>query len=89
MVSLVSCGRKALWSVGVFCSTEDLDVGLTESWGESKQTSKGEVDPLYFPVAFMMAAAINVPLSRAEKKEKKPNAGMERGSQVDKREKIR
>ena len=27
------------------CSAEDLDVGLSESWGESKQTSKGEVDP--------------------------------------------
>ena len=38
----------------------------------------------------MIAAAINVPQGRAEKKKKnKPtNAGMERGSQVDKRKKI-
>ena len=39
----------------------------------------------------MIAAAINVPLGRAEKKKKKKkptNAGMERGSQVDKRKKI-
>ena len=37
----------------------------------------------------MIAAAINVPLGRAEKKKNKPtNAGTERGSQVDKRKKI-
>ena len=46
---------------------------------------------LSFLVVIMMAAAINVPLGRAQKKQtnKQRNAGMERGSQVDKREKIR
>ena len=38
---------------------------LTESRGESKNDSKGE--------AFMMAAAINVPLGRAFVKKKKKN----------------
>ena len=28
----------------VFCSANDLDVELTEIWGESKNDSKGEVD---------------------------------------------
>ena len=46
---------------------------------------------LSFLVVIMMAAAINVPLGRAQKNQtnKQRNAGMERGSQVDKREKIR
>ena len=28
----------------VFCNANDLDVELTEIWGESKNDSKGEVD---------------------------------------------
>ena len=58
--------------------------------GESQNKLPRERLILSFPVAFMIAAAINVPLGRAEKKKnKKPtNAGMERGSQVDKRKKI-
>ena len=59
--------------------------------GESQNKLPRERLILSFPVAFMIAAAINVPLGRAEKKKqtnKPTNAGMERGSQVDKRKKI-
>ena len=56
--------------------------------GESQNKLPRERLILSFPVAFMIAAAINVPLGRPEKKKKPTNAGMERGSQVDKRKKI-
>ena len=57
--------------------------------GESQNKLPRERLILSFPVAFMIAAAINVPLGRADKKQNKPtNAGTERGSQVDKRKKI-
>ena len=29
---------------GVFCRAKDLDVEVTESWGESKKNFEGEVD---------------------------------------------
>ena len=56
------------------CSAKDLDVGLTESWGESKQTSRERLI-LSFQVSFMMAVAINVPLGRAKKKTDKRRHG--------------
>ena len=57
--------------------------------GESQNKLPRERLILSFPVAFMIAAAVNVPLGRTEKKKNKPtNAGMERGSQVYKRKKI-
>ena len=59
--------------------------------GRVKTNFQGEVDPYGFQVSFIMGVAINVPLGRAKKKKtnKQTNAGMERGSQVDKGEKIR
>ena len=40
IIFLVACNA---WK---FCCAIDLDFRLTESWGESKNDSKGEVDPL-------------------------------------------
>ena len=61
----------------------DLDVKLTESWGESKKDSKGEDDGsfLSLPVAFVMAAAINVHQGHAfaEKKKKQKTPALHAG----------
>ena len=40
LASLYTVACKA----SVFCSANDLDVELTEIWGEPKKDSKGEVD---------------------------------------------
>ena len=59
---------------GVFCRAKDLDVKVTESWGESKKISRERLMgprpcplllTLSFLLAFMMAAKTNVPLGRA------------------------
>ena len=35
---------RLAYKAGVFCSAIDLNFRLTESWGESKNDSKGEVE---------------------------------------------
>ena len=39
---IIAC--KEVCKAGVFCCAIDLDFLQTESWGESKDDSKGEVD---------------------------------------------
>ena len=41
---LASFYKGVACKASVFCSANDLDVELTEIWGESKKDSKGEVD---------------------------------------------
>ena len=41
---LASFYKGVACKANVFCSANDLDVELTEIWGEPKKDSKGEVD---------------------------------------------
>ena len=41
---LASFYKGVACKASVFCSANDLDVELTEIWGEPKKDSKGEVD---------------------------------------------
>ena len=57
--------KVGVFKAGVFCFEIDLDFRLTESWGESKKNSKGEVDAL--PPSLTL---VHVPLGRAFKTKK-------------------
>ena len=78
-----SYGRQAYFAVQKIWTLDWQRVGASQNKIPRERLI------LSFPVAFIMAAAMNVPLGRAKQTKKKTNVGMERGSQVDKREKIR